>query len=364
MDPATTPSPLITGTSLALAQDRGLAWLRDHQYPNGEFCAYSSGDDPMLGWCRPDSTVFPTALIGSCLLPLRGNALADELLRSTALFLRAQMARGGTWNHFTLGHPLRALCPMDADDTACVSALLAALGTGFPADQNTKLLLDNRRTDGLFYTWFAFHLRLQVRTGTDHLALRLRALRNPLATLLFWNKMECGPDDVDAVVNANLLYYLGLNEHTRPVVNYLLDIIAKGGEGDCDKWYRHPLSVYYFIARNCPGGALSRDELAPVLLKRIVAKAAPGGRIGESALHTALAATTLLNLGVRNPLLDGAVAYLLASQQANGSWPRWRLYYGGPSLVNGYGSEELTTAFCLEALARYRATTAAIDSSR
>jgi len=364
MNPATPSSPPITDASLAQAEDRGLTWLRDHQYPNGEFCAYASGDDPMLGWCRPDSTVFPTALIGSCLLPLRGRPVADELLSATALFLRAQMARGGTWNHFTLGHPLRALCPMDADDTACVSALLAALGTGFPADQNKKLLLDNRRGDGLFYTWFAFHGRLHLSTGGDHLALRLRALRNPLATLIFWNRMECGPDDVDAVVNANVLYYLGLNEHTRPIIKYLLDIIAGGGEGDCDKWYRHPLSVYYFISRNCLNGALPKDELAPVLVERIAAKAAPGGRLGESALHTALAASTLLNLGVHGPLLDEAMAYLLSSQQPNGSWPRWRLYYGGPSLVNGYGSEEITTAFCLEALARYRAARPEIESSR
>ena len=43
-----------------------------------------------------------------------------------------------------------------------------------------------------------------------------------------------------------------------------------------------------------------------------------------------------------------------AQGEAPGHWPRWLLYYGGPKLLLGWGSEEMTTGFCLEALARYQ----------
>jgi hypothetical protein len=340
-------------TSLQEAIERGLAYLHEHQYPNGEFCAYISGDDAMQGWCQPDSTIFPTALIASCLLHLKDRPGVEELLGPAADFLRAQMARGGTWNHFTNGHPLHSLCPMDADDTACVGHFLSARGVSFPRDQNTALLMRNRRSDGLFYTWFSFHRRLRPFFGKHHLALRLRALKNPVKTLLFWQKMECGPDDVDTVVNANVLHYLGSGPATGPIVAHLVRVLAEGREGDCDKWYRNPFTVYYFIARACAAGLVPAAGVASTIYTRILAKAAPDGRLGDTVLDTALAMCALMDLDEGGELLEKAAGFLLDNQEENGSWPRWRLYYGGPKKLTGYGSEELSTAFCLEALSRY-----------
>ncbi len=335
------------------AIDKGLAYLRAHQYPNGEFCAYISGDDAMQGWCQPDSTVFPSALIGACLLHLKGRAGVNELLVRTADFLRAQMGRGGTWNHFTKHHPLYALCPMDADDTACVSSFLSGCGIGFPKDQNTELLLHNRRRDGLFYTWFSFHRRLHFYFGRDHFALRGRVFKNPLKSLMFWRQMECKPDDVDAIVNGNVLYYLKNLSNKEIIINNLINILKEEREEDCDKWYRHPFSVYYFISRNVAAGLIPKEEAAPIIEARIRAKAATGGSLGDTPLHAALALSTLLNLGTGADLAEKAADHLINTQQAEGCWPRWRLYYGGPKKITGYGSEEVSTAFCLEALARY-----------
>lgn len=332
---------------------KGLAYLRAHQYPNGEFCAYISGDDPMQDWCQPDSTVFPSALIGACLLHLKGREGVDEPLQRTAAFLRAQMARGGTWNHFTRHHPLYAICPMDADDTVCVSSFLSACGVDFPQDQNRALLLHNRRRDGLFYTWFSFHRRFYVHFGRHHLALRGRVFKNPFKTLMFWRQMECKPDDVDAVVNANVLYYLNNISNKEIIINNLINILKQGREGDCDKWYRHPFSVYYFISRNVAAGLIPKEDVAPLIEARIRAKAAAGGALGDTPLHTALALSTLLNLGTARDLVEMAAHSLIRTQQDEGCWPRWRLYYGGPKELTGYGSEEISTAFCLEALARY-----------
>ena len=60
---------------------------------------------------------------------------------------------------------------------------------------------------------------------------------------------------------------------------------------------------------------------------------------------------SLLNLGHGEPdLLVPTLQSLLTAQGEDGSWPRAAFFidfYGGY-----YGSEELTTALCLEALAR------------
>lgn len=46
--------------------------------------------------------------------------------------------------------------------------------------------------------------------------------------------------------------------------------------------------------------------------------------------------------------------YIIQAQRPTGEGPRWLLYYGGPKLILGWSSEEMTTGFCLEALARYQ----------
>jgi hypothetical protein len=39
---------------------------------------------------------------------------------------------------------------------------------------------------------------------------------------------------------------------------------------------------------------------------------------------------------------------------ADNSWPRATLYYRGPKKLYAWGSEELVTGFCLEALLHYQ----------
>ena len=79
----------------------------------------------------------------------------------------------------------------------------------------------------------------------------------------------------------------------------------------------------------------------------------PDGSFGASALETALAICALINCGYDGVALDAACNYLMQHQQPNGCWPRWCLYYGGPAKKSTFGSEELTTAICLQALTQY-----------
>lgn len=327
----------------------GISYLYDHQYPNGEFCCYYAPDDKMQEWCVPDSTVFPAALIASCLLPMKdSSAKAKKILASVAGFLSYQVMRGGVWNYYTKWNSLFKYCPADADDTVFASYVLKSLDIDFP--DNTAALLGNRNSKGLFYTWFV--LRPKLHANTAYWKVASRELKRPLNTLGFWLKHECSRKDIDAVVNANILFYLGLNHETKPVISYLLNIVASNNAADNDHWYKNAFTFYYFLSRNYK----LIKELEPArntTVEWIYASLKDDGSFGDSILDTALAISTLVNFGHKDKILDQAVHILLNSQNASGCWERNIFSYSGPSKVVGWGSEEMVTGYCLEALHKY-----------
>jgi hypothetical protein len=78
-----------------------------------------------------------------------------------------------------------------------------------------------------------------------------------------------------------------------------------------------------------------------------------GGEASPSFL--ALAACTFLNCHASPPELENSLRQLIHAQRDDGGWPTRWLYYGGYGSPPGFGSEELTAGFCLEALLRFRA---------
>ncbi|WP_345237169.1 hypothetical protein [Hymenobacter saemangeumensis] len=330
----------------------GLAYLRQHQYPNGEFCCYYAPDDPMQEWCQPDSALFPTALVAGCMLSLQALPVANDMLTSATNFLQYQMLHGGLWTHYGRAHAWHRLCPPDVDDTSCVSAIMRARGIDCPHPSNVPLLLTNRNREGLFFTWFL--LRLRWNANRTYWRVVLPELLRPVQSFVYWREVEAHRNDVDAGVNANVLFYLGDRPETQPVIAWLLRIIAENREAECDRWYRDPFFIYYFFTRCYHAGIQKLEPLRAPIIARILAQAQPDGRLGTTLADTAWAVCSLLNLGSYPIELEKAVQYLLRHQNNSGEWPRWRLYYGGPKKAIGWGSEELTTGFCLEALARYQ----------
>lgn len=354
MELTASPPP---GTSRAARLDgaisRGLTYLTQHQFPNGEFCCYIAADEPMQGWCLTESTVFATMVVASCLLPLAGRPETEAMLTKATNWLQYQMHHGGVWPVFSDRHPWHALVPYDTDSLAYASALMRDRRIACPRPTNVPLLLANRTPQGLFYTWFL--MRLNRQTNRTHWRLTAREVLHPINSFFFWRANECTRADVDMGINTNILYYLGDVQATQPIIAELLRVIAEKREADCDKWYRNPFTIYYLLSRVYRQGVTKLEPARATIIERILATARPDGQLGKSIFDTALAATTLLNLGCPGLALDRAIDFLLQSQSAPGEWPRWLFYYGGPKLLQGWGSEELTTGFCLEALARYRA---------
>lgn len=328
-----------------MALARGLAFLDGAQLASGEFRVVTSLRRDMAGDCEVDPSIFPTALVAYCLSFARGA----EAMRDRALaFLLAQRDRHGLWRHWTTGHPFFRQLPPDMDDTCCVSAALAGAGSAEGADP--ALLLANRDAQGMFLTWIMPRARW---TGAAHMRVTLPQLRHLVTLWFFFKKTSAAPGDVDAGVNANCLHYLGDFPGHERVLERLVEILRRNGEADADKWYENPFVLWYFFARAL--GQRSAEARA-LLLARLDAVAP------ESALEMAL------SIAARHycdaPLPERLVDALLARQSADGSWPRATVYFGGRerrrdgSLAPAHpdtphwGSEELTTGFCIEALVR------------
>lgn len=306
---------------MSQALDRAIAFLERTQLPSGELPVFASG--------KPDPSIFPTALAAHAL----SFAPAAAGVRERALdFLAAEMGSSGLWKHWPRAHPHHHQLPPDLDDTACASSALARAGRTFP--DNRALLLGNRNGAGLFRTW----------------KLTRTQLRHPLVTFFFFRNTSAKPFDVDAVVNANVLAYLGASDETQPVVNHLLHVLRGNLESVCDKWYENPFAVWYFFSRALRGVAPEAGEI----ITRRIAAATP-----KNALERALAACALLDWN-----LEPDLAPLLAAQQESGGWPAAGLYHGGRRRLGRFafaephpdtpwwGSEALTTAFCIEAISR------------
>jgi hypothetical protein len=312
------PPFMESGDSPADAIDRAVAFLERSQLPTGELRVFASD--------KPDPSIFPTALAAYSLsFTPRAAKVRDRALD----FLLAEMEPRGLWKHWPREHPYHHQLPPDLDDTSCASVALVRAGRSFP--DNRALLLKNRNRRGLFRTW----------------KLTLAQLRHPLISCAFFTKTSARPFDVDAVVNANALHYLGdIPEVTR----YLVRVLRENGEAHCDKWYESPFAIWYFFSR-----ALQRNapEAGELIVKKITATKPAG------ALDRALA---ICALRLWNQPADAGP--LLAQQLDSGAWPAAPLYHGGRARRRDgtfapphpdtphWGSEELTTAFCIEALAR------------
>jgi hypothetical protein len=109
------------------------------------------------------------------------------------------------------------------------------------------------------------------------------------------------------------------------------------------------------VARCIASGIRGLAPLSDEIANRVAAGQDEQGRIGPGVLETALAACALHHLDRRGATLTRACEFLLSAQADDGSWEIAPLYHGGPPFELRWGSAELTTGFCLEALLPFAA---------
>ncbi len=267
----------------------------------------------------PDSTPFVTSLVLYCLGFVNGPK-ANEMTRKAVNFLIEEMEPPGVWRYWTSRTKQRPT--PDLDDTSCASFVLKKY---HPHLDNIGIILANRNDQGLFCTWIK----------DDHTA----------------------KNDVDSVVNANVLLYLGEREETRAVCDYLNHIVLNDQEEGSYWYYLDHLALYYMMSRAYFNGVSSLREARDAVVNKTISRQQKDGSFGND-LNTALAVCALFNFEYNNrAVLDSAIDYILNHQRKDGAWSRVAFYTGPEAPLPHsfwFGSEELTTGFCIEALARYQ----------
>lgn len=204
----------------------------------------------------------------------------------------------------------------DLDDTACASFALRNTHPIILMHYNIKDILHQRDDHGRFYTWFGLDPKI---------------------------------NDIDSVVNANVICYLGDCKETELACKWLFDIIYLNREASSYHYYLNDITLYYTISRAYNNGAKQLFKVRDLIIRKILRLQKTNGSFGDE-LASGLAISTLINFHYWDAdILDRAINYLCFKQQTNGSWKSCAMYCGSGLY---YGSEELTTGFCLEALAR------------
>lgn len=302
----------MTGT-VAAAVRHGLRFIDRAQLPDGEIPTVVVARDDRGGDCgrgAPDSNFFTASLVLASLLRARsrGARVPNRVVGRTCNFVRGGRLPNGTWRFWTR-KTVRLVDP-DTDVTACALAAIRETGDGSP-ELDIDVLRRARRADGLFVTWFR----------------------------------EREPNDVDAVVNANVAW--ALREQTpREVCVWLGEVIANCSERTSMHYYDDPVVLHRAVVRAHRAGASHLGPFVAKLRERL-----ESGTGSPDALTLALRLAALSEMDAALP--DQLVDELLAAQRADGSWP-WCPAWSGPEPPRSrdlyWGSEALTTAVAIEAL--------------
>jgi len=176
------------------------------------------------------------------------------------------------------------------------------------------------------------------------------ANRNPRGLFKTWFSAGDRYNDVDSVVNANALLYLGERPETAAARDALIGLIRDDGETAASHYYLDPLALYYAVGRAFDHGVAGLSACRSAVLQKVAARRSAS----DGAMTTALRVCTLASFGAfDDPALSDGLAFLIAAQDPGGGFER-SAFYGAPPASHRawWGSEELTTAFCLEAFGR------------
>ena len=289
---------------------RGLQFLHDNQLPYGEFRTYASPSTDMRATLF-DSSVFVTTFVLYSIAGIHCPCKTTMTNKGIS-FLTGELRGRGLFQYYSSKN-IRSI-GFDLDDTACASVALQRSHPLVIGGNNVEYFLENRNEGGLFFTW------------VDDA---------PVA------------NDLDSVVNANVVFYLGDRDETKDACRYLIDTIESNCEGDSYNYYLDDMTLYYAVSRAYAHGTSLLGGAREAIIEKVLQRTEDDGSFGDE-LTTACAVCSLANFeydGVTR--LRNAARYLEGRQRANGSWRRVAMYRQ-PGMY--YGSEELTTALCLEAL--------------
>lgn len=301
---------------------KGIVFLSRNQEKDGSFLSYSTANPKNFKKSLIYKSVFPSALILSALSGLK-DGIAGKVKAKLAKFLLSQKSSHWSFNYWVRnsGESKKMPYPDDLDDTFCALSALSLYDPNIISPDSMALVVGvltalEEKEGGPYRTWLV---------GPD--------------ASKTWK-------DVDLAVNANIAFFLKLNEVSLPDLNDFIE--NKIIKCECvSPYYPSTLPIAYFISRFYKGR--HKEKIIKYLLNR---ESPRGG--WRNPLDTALAVSALLNLGVEEVSLRKAINYLLKTQK-RGGWEAGAFCLDPALDKKKYyaGSTALTTGFVVEALAKY-----------
>ena len=316
------------------AVEGGLDFLEDVVTSNGGWPCWRYDDTGLAGGRHLEHPAFAAAL-GLLALDACRHPGARALVVRTRGFIRSCMQYPGIWSY-------APDLPPAVDDTA-ICALAAGphpwLRMGRLRGRNFDVILSHRDADGRFPAWMPGE---DWPPGLDN--------------------------EVDAVVNANVLAYMGDHAETRAAQRWIETVVADRRETGASPYYIEPLDLHFALARaTCFRDGLF-SELRPTLASRLRERLdADGGSGDPMRTAQALSALDMLAVDPDEAVTAAVVERLIEAQRGDGSWrpclawkepPGWADWVAaneGPGRVRpprGFASEAMTTAYCIEAMQR------------
>jgi hypothetical protein len=316
-------SPYELRIQAAFAIQNGLDFEAAAQTGTGSFitdCWRSDG----AGQKTNVDAIFTVSQVLYSLSFLPDSASARGTRERAARYLMSQQKPPGIWQYYGQGTKID-LSP-DVDDTSVSWAALQRAGATIPPAA-LDAIRASRNERGLFNTWIGDPAK--------------------------WFNIDSR--DIDTVVNLNALLLFGLaRERIDSVCNFELEQVKNDGFRRGTIYYSSPLMFAHAFSRAFREGNVSCLESAvPRIRDAVLSMQNKDGSWGND-LETGFGALTLLNLGYKGKALERAIKAIMARQSDDGGWALAPAYRGAVAPLN-YGSRAVTTAVCIEALAKYRA---------
>ena len=316
---------LLSHTNINHAIEKGLYYLHQAQRPSGEFTTYTSPNLDLSEGVLYAKSVYVTTFVMHALATLPSSSSAAPLIKEmqerAASFLEQEQEDNGAWNYEGRG---QQRIPSDLDDTSCAIAALAEFDRQPELSFYALLWQNESAPGGPYYTW------LGINDRED----------DPRAR------------QIDALVNANILFCCGLLNLSLPGTIYYLEQVIHAEAYQSESAYIiSPYFLLYALSRAYADGQVTALEPAMSTMTDYILSKLPPPRPDAPTFHIACLAAALLNLSVPSILIRPYLAPLLATQRPDGSWPGWGAYAGFSP--NYDGSPDLTTALTIEALGKY-----------
>lgn len=300
----------------------GIDYLHSQQQRDGSFISLSSPHRLNFQKAHSFHSPFATALILSSLNTLEETPVLKTIKQKAASFILTQKSDIWSFNYWARGSEEAKIMPYpdDLDDTFC------ALSALFQYDPK---LIDGK----------ALAKIVMLLTATEEKE------GGPYRTWLVKENASNVWKDIDVAVNSNIAHFLSLQKIELPNLNTFIE--SRMSNNLNSPYYPTVFPLIYSISRFYKGGKseqliqmLSNKENSSVYM--------------NDPLNNALYISSMLNFQV-DPESVGTNIVDLLHMQTNDFWKasgfcidparKGKTYYAG--------SPALTTAFCLEAIAKY-----------